>query len=45
MGPQLKALSPTALSQGMWAQEALAGTLEILGPTLDKDLSIPHGYV
>jgi hypothetical protein len=40
MGTQQKALSPTALSQGMGAHEALAGTLEILGPILDKDLRV-----
>lgn len=51
MGSQLKASLPTALSQGMGAHEALAGTLEILGPILDKDLhslawlQISHGCV
>lgn len=51
MGTQLKASSPTALSQGMGAHAALAGTLEILGPILDKDLrrlaqlQISHGCV
>lgn len=40
METQLKASSPTALSQGMGAHEALAGTPEILGPILDKGLRV-----
>lgn len=39
-GTQQKASSPTALSQRMGAHEALAGTLEILGAILDKDLRV-----